>query len=48
MNNQRNINIFPNLIVIKCIIKNDEIDKFKDIIQSCYDKHKKKFDDFTV
>ena len=39
---------FSNLIKDKYIIKNDETDKFKDIIQPYYDKHKKKLDDFTV
>ena len=32
----------------KYIVKNDESVKFKDVIQSYYDEHKKKFDDFTV
>ena len=49
MKNPRNVNIFfSNLIMIKHIIKIDEIDKFKDILQSYYDKHKKKFIEFTV
>ena len=39
---------FSNPIINKYIVKNDEIDKFEDIIQSYYDKHKMKFDDFTV
>ena len=39
---------FSNLIIDKYIIKNDKIDKFKDIIQSYCDKHEKKFDNFTV
>ena len=39
---------FSNLIIIKYIVKNDEIDKFKDIIQSYYDMHKKKFDNLIV
>ena len=39
---------YSNLIVKKYMIKNDEIDKYKDIIQSYYGKHKKKFDDFTA
>ena len=41
-------NRFSNLIINICIEKNDEIVKFKDILQSYYDKHKKKFDNFTV
>ena len=32
----------------KYIVKNDEIDKLKDILQSYYDEHKKKFDNFSV
>ena len=36
------------MIINKYLTNNDEIDKFKDIIQSYYDKHKTKFDDFTV
>ena len=32
---------FSNLIMNKYILKNDEIDKFKDILQSYYDSHKK-------
>ena len=37
-----------NVIINKYIIKNDEIDKFKDILQSYYDRHKKRFDNFAV
>ena len=37
-----------NLIINKYIVRNDEIDKFKDILQSYYDKHKKRFDNFAV
>ena len=48
MINRRKIIFFSHLIVNKYILKNNEIDKFKDIIQSYYDEHKKKFDDFTV
>ena len=48
MNNQRNIIFFSNLIINKYIVKKDEINKFKDILQSYYAKHKNKFDDFTV
>ena len=33
--------IFSNLITNKYIVKNDEIDKNKDIIQPYYDKHKR-------
>ena len=39
---------FPNLIINKYIVRKLEIDKFRDIIQSYYDKHKKKFDNFFV
>ena len=39
---------FSNLNINEYIIKNDGSDNFKDILQSYYDKHKKKFDDFTV
>ena len=39
---------FSNLIINKNMIRNPEIDKFRGIIQSDYDKHKRKFDDFTV
>ena len=37
-----------NLIINKYIIKNNEIDKFKDILQSYYEEHKKKFNEFSV
>ena len=37
-----------NLIIKKYIVRNPEIDKSRDIIHSYYDKHKKKFDNFTV
>ena len=47
-NNRRSINIFSNMIRNKYIIRNPEIDKFRDIIQSYYDEQKKKFDNFTV
>ena len=39
---------FSNLIINKYIVRNPEINKFKDIIQSYYDEHKRKFDNFTV
>ena len=39
---------FSNLIIKKYIVKNDEIDKFKDILQLYFDEHKNKFNDFTV
>ena len=39
---------FSNLIINKYIVKTDEIDNFKDILQSYYDEHKKKFNEFTV
>ena len=35
-----------NVIKNKYIVRKDETDKFKDILQSYYDKHKKKFDNF--
>ena len=37
-----------NLIIKKYIIRNDEIDRFRDILQSYYDKHKRKFNKFSV
>ena len=37
-----------NNIVNKYIVKKDDIDKFKDILQSYCDEHKKKFNKFTV
>ena len=40
--------IFSNLIINKYIVRNLEIDKFKDIIQPYYNNHKKKIDNFTV
>ena len=33
--------ILSNLIINKYIVKNNEIDKFKEIVQSYYEKHKK-------
>ena len=39
---------FSNLVLNKYIVRNVEIDKFKDILQSYYDKHKTKFDNFAV
>ena len=39
---------FSNLIMNKYIVPNPEIDKFEEIFQPYYDKHKKKFDNFTV
>ena len=42
------INYFSNLIVNKHKVRNPEIDKYKDILQSYYDEHKKKLDNFTV
>ena len=39
---------FSNLIVNKYIVRSPEIDKFKYILHSYYDKHKKKFDSFSV
>ena len=35
-------------MINKYIVRNDEIDKFKDILQSCYDKHKRKTNNFSV
>ena len=37
-----------NPIKNKYVITNDEIDKFKDILQSNYDDHKKKFNQFRI
>ena len=49
MNDLRIINkFFPNLILNKYVIKNDEIDKFKDILQSYYDEQTKKFNQFRI
>ena len=39
---------FSNLITNKYIVRNPEIINFKDIIQPYYDKHKKKFDNFSL
>ena len=39
---------FSNLIINKFIVRNPEIDKFKEIIQPYYDNHEKKFDNFSV
>ena len=36
------------LIINKYIIRNDEIDKFKDILRSNYVNHKRKFNKFSV
>ena len=37
-----------NLILNEYIVRNDEIDNFKDILQSYYGKHKRKFNKFSV
>ena len=37
-----------NVIVNKYIVKNNDINKFKDILQSYCDEHKKNFNEFTV
>ena len=37
-----------NMIVIKYIVKNIDINNFKDFLQSYYDEHKNKFNEFTV
>ena len=37
-----------NMIVNKYIVKNNDINKFKDILQSYCNEHKKKFNEFTV
>ena len=37
-----------NMIVNKYIVKKDDIGKFKDILQSYCNEHKKKFNEFTV
>ena len=57
-NNKRNKNkheqfkehkyYYSNLIINKYIVKNNDINKFKDILQSYCDEHKKKFNEFTV
>ena len=39
---------FSNLIINKYIVKKIEIDKLNDILQSYYDKQKRKFDNLTV
>ena len=39
---------FSNMIVNKNIVKNNDINKCKDIFQSYCDEHKKKFNEFTV
>ena len=39
---------FANMIVNKYIVKNNDINKFKDILQSYCDEHKNKFNEFTV
>ena len=39
---------FSNLNINKYIIRNHEIDEFKDIIQTYYNNRKKKFDDVSV
>ena len=37
-----------NIILNKYIVKKNDINKFKDILQSYCDEHKKKFNEFTV
>ena len=37
-----------NLVINKHVVRNNEIDEFKDILQSYCDKHKKRFDHFAV
>ena len=37
-----------NMIVSKYIVKNNDNNKFKDILQSYCDEHKKKFNEFTL
>ena len=39
---------FSNLIFNKYIIKNDEVDKFDDILQSCFDEHQQKLNQFSI
>ena len=49
MNNRRNKKIFfSNLIMKNYILKNDETEEIKDVLQPYYDVHKKKFNEFTV
>ena len=45
----KNYNYFlSNLTINKYIVRNNEIDNFRDILQSYYDMQKKKFDRFAV
>ena len=37
-----------NMIVNNYSVKNNDINKFKDILLSCCDEHKKKFNEFTL
>ena len=37
-----------NMIVKKYVVKNNDFNKFKDILQSYCDDHKKKFNQFTI
>ena len=39
---------FSNLIINKYIVRNDEIDKYKDILQSYFEEQKKKSNQFIV
>ena len=39
---------FSNMIVNEYIVKNIDINKFNDFLQSYCDEHKKKFNEFTV
>ena len=48
MNNQTKHKYFSNLIIKKYIARNPEIKKIKDTLQSYYDMHKRKFDNFTL
>ena len=40
--------MFSTLIINNYVLKNDEIDKFNDILQTYYEEHKKKFNQFRI
>ena len=48
MNSRRNIFFLSNVIINKYIVKNNELDSFKDILQPYYDKHKRNITNFSV
>ena len=45
---KKDIYFVSNLIINYYILRNDEIDKYKEILQSYYDKQKRKFGNFSV